>query len=112
VSSTIPKTPTKDATKMASPVARWTSFVSPDAAALATTGAMIDGTNEIIQNADWNTWFAAPCAARATVLPMRPTQKTSTAPTNGMMRKLSIAGTKSFMICLSRASFAGIASAQ
>jgi hypothetical protein len=52
VSSTIPKTPTKDATKMASPVARWTSFVSPDAAALATTGAMIDGTNEIIQNAD------------------------------------------------------------
>mmetsp|Transcript_4268 Transcript_4268/g.15028 ORF Transcript_4268/g.15028 Transcript_4268/m.15028 type:complete len:246 (+) Transcript_4268:597-1334(+) len=51
VNRAIPKTPTREATKMASPVARWTSSVSPLAAAFATTGAMMDGTNEIIQNA-------------------------------------------------------------
>ena len=48
----MPKRPTRDATKMASPTARCTSSVSPDAAAFATTGAMMLGTKEMIQNAD------------------------------------------------------------
>jgi hypothetical protein len=51
VSRSMPNKPTSDATKMASPVARWTSSVSPEAAAFATTGAMMEGTNEMIQNA-------------------------------------------------------------
>ena len=52
VRSAIQKRPTREATKTASPTARWTSSSSPDAAALATTGAMMEGTKEMIQNAD------------------------------------------------------------
>mmetsp|Transcript_9959 Transcript_9959/g.36977 ORF Transcript_9959/g.36977 Transcript_9959/m.36977 type:complete len:289 (+) Transcript_9959:1283-2149(+) len=51
VRRSMPKSPTNEATKIASPVARCTSSVSPDAAAFATTGAIIDGTKEMIQNA-------------------------------------------------------------
>ena len=88
------------------------SMLIPEVVGFELTGAMMEGTKEMIQNALWNTWFAAPCAANATALPIRPTQNTSTAPTSGMIRKFNIAGMKSFRICLSIASFAGNASFQ
>mmetsp|Transcript_15035 Transcript_15035/g.37880 ORF Transcript_15035/g.37880 Transcript_15035/m.37880 type:complete len:225 (+) Transcript_15035:1381-2055(+) len=91
--SSVPASPAKLATNTASPTCLCSSTLSPFAAACATSGVTRLGRKDMIQNALLNVWLAAPIAASDAGSPARPTQKTSTAPTSGMMKKLARAGT-------------------
>jgi hypothetical protein len=83
----MPSIPIRTATNIASPICFCIALRSPVAAALATSGVTSDGRKLMVQNADEKTRSAAPCAASATVSPIRPTQNTSAAPTCETVRR-------------------------
>mmetsp|Transcript_44502 Transcript_44502/g.141693 ORF Transcript_44502/g.141693 Transcript_44502/m.141693 type:complete len:238 (-) Transcript_44502:95-808(-) len=103
----MPMPPTSTDATMASPTCFCMPALSPVAWQRATRGGTREGRKLMVQNADENTCCAAPCAASAVELCMRPTQNTSTAPTSGIMRKFMIVGSHNLRILPSRVSMHG-----
>ena len=89
---------------IASPTLSRRPSSSPAPWTAAIMGVTTEGKKESTQKAEENIWFAAPCPASASGLPMRPTKSVSVAPTSGAMAKLSTAGRASARIRRSRGS--------